>query len=470
LINVIGLAVAMAGAIQSVKRSLPGNQAARGILHVPYTYFPDPCGGTEVYVRGLAQRLSAHGYANAVAAPAAASATYEHAGLPVHRFATDLRPRLDLAYGVPDEIAAEGFRAIVAQARPDIVHLHACTAAVSERLVDVAHAAGARVVFTYHTPTASCARGTMMLFGETPCDGFIETKRCTACTLAGLGVWKPVAETIGTLSAVLRARVAEKAARLGLPKALRIPPLIASHRRAFDRFMGKIDHVVAVCQWVYDLLVRNGVQPDKITLSRQGIAQPAQPSWPRASRPVGEPLRLAYFGRIDRAKGPDLLARALALIPHANVRVDFFVVRQDCGKHLDYDWLVARSHEDMRIALNAPVPPVAVTHTMADYDLIAVPSRWLETGPLVVLEAFAARVPVLGADLGGIIELVRDGVDGILVAADDPEAWAATIARLAEDRSIVDALHAGILPPRSMDAAADDMAKIYAQMLGEAEP
>ena len=68
-------------------------------------------------------------------------------------------------------IAAEGFRTIVAQVRPDIVHLHARTAAVSERLVDVAHAAGARVVFTYHTPTVSCARGTMMLFGDTPCDG-----------------------------------------------------------------------------------------------------------------------------------------------------------------------------------------------------------------------------------------------------------------------------------------------------------
>ena len=158
-----------------MKWSMPGNQAVGGILHVPYTYFPDPCGGTEVYVRGLAQRLSALGYANAVAAPAAESATYEHAGLLVHRFATALRARLDLAYGVPDEVAAQGFRTIVAQARPDIVHLHARTAAVSERLVDVAHAAGARVVFTYHTPTASCVRGTMMLFGETPCDGIVET-------------------------------------------------------------------------------------------------------------------------------------------------------------------------------------------------------------------------------------------------------------------------------------------------------
>src|SRR6266567_7635823 len=123
-------------------RSMPEMQGAGSILHVPYTYFPDPCGGTEVYVRGLAQRLSALGYVNTIAAPAAASAAYEHAGLPVHRFATDLSPRLDLAYGVPDEIAAEGFRTVVARARPDIVHLHARTSAVSEKLIDIAHAGG----------------------------------------------------------------------------------------------------------------------------------------------------------------------------------------------------------------------------------------------------------------------------------------------------------------------------------------
>ena len=57
----------------------------------------------------------------------------------------------------------------------------------SERLVDIAHAADARVIFTYHTPTASCARGTMMLFGKTPCDGVIEAKRCVGCASCGVG-------------------------------------------------------------------------------------------------------------------------------------------------------------------------------------------------------------------------------------------------------------------------------------------
>jgi glycosyltransferase involved in cell wall biosynthesis len=455
----------MAGVVESMKWSMRGNQAAGGILHVPYTYFPDPCGGTEVYVRDLAQRLSALGFANAVAAPAAASATYEHAGMPVHRFATDLRPQLDLAYGVPDEIAAEDFRTIVAQARPDIVHLHARTAAVSERLVDVGHAAGARVVFTYHTPTASCARGTMMLFGEKPCDGVIETKRCMACVLAASGMPKPLARAAAAVPETVYARAAAITEPSRPLSALRMPGLIASGRRRFFDFIGKVDHVVAVSQWVSDVLRRNAVPIAKITLSRQGIGAPEQVPRPTVLRGQGWPLKIAYFGRIDRAKGPDLLARALKMIPKALVQVDIFAIRQAAGPDQVYDWLAAHAQQDPRLILRTAVAPDKVVGVMADYDLIAVPSRLLETGPLVALEAFAAGVPVLGANLGGIAELVRDGVDGILVAPDDAAAWAATIRRLAEDRHVIDALRARIAAPRTMDAAADDMATLYARIL-----
>jgi glycosyltransferase involved in cell wall biosynthesis len=458
------------GVVESMKRCVLGNQVAGGILHVPYTYFPDPCGGTEVYVRGLAQRLSALGYANAVAAPAAASATYEHAGLPVHRFATDMRPRLDLAYGVPDEIAAEGFRTIIDQARPDIVHLHARTAAVSERLVDVAHAAGARVVFTYHTPTASCVRGTMLLFGETPCDGVIETKRCMACALAASGMPKPLARTMATVPGSFYARAAAITGQSNALSQLRIPSLIASGRRRFLDFIGKVDHVVAVSQWVSEVLRRNTVPVAKITLSRQGISAPPQISRPTVLREQAGPLKIAYFGRLDHTKGPDLLARALKKIPATLVQVDIFAIRQAAGPDRIHDWLAAQAQQDPRLSLRPAIAPDSVIGVMADYDLIAVPSRWLETGPLVVLEAFAAGVPVLGANLGGIAELVHDGVDGILVAPDDAAAWAAMIRLLAEDQHVIEALRARIAPPRTMDAAADDMATLYARILQRPSP
>jgi glycosyltransferase involved in cell wall biosynthesis len=86
------------------------------------------------------------------------------------------------------------------------------------------------------------------------------------------------------------------------------------------------------------------------------------------------------------------------------------------------------------------------------------------------LKLFTAGVPVLGANLGGITELVCEGADGILVAPDDAASWATTIGRPAEDRHVIDALRARIAPPRTMSAAADDMAALYARILPGSSP
>ena len=43
-----------------------------------------------------------------------------------------------------------------------------------------------------------------------------------------------------------------------------------------------------------------------------------------------------------------------------------------------------------------------------DYDLLVIPSLWLETGPLVALEALASRIPVAGTNQGGIKEMLEN--------------------------------------------------------------
>jgi glycosyltransferase involved in cell wall biosynthesis len=413
-------------------------------------------------VRGLARRLAERGYPSAIAAPARQPVVYRDAGLPVHRFAVDPAQGLAHAYGTPDEVAAAGFASIIAKLRPLIVHLHARSSAVSERVIDIAHDAGAAVVFTYHTPTASCARGTMMLYGEQPCDGTIEARRCTACALAAHGASVPTAGLAAAVPGAVAQALASWQVESRPLSRLRIPGLLAGARQRFDRFMDKADRVVAVSEWVREVLRRNGVPDGKIALSRQGVDDALTP----AEFPIpytSGPLRIAYFGRIDRAKGPDLLARALALLPKADVRIDIHGVRQP-GSEGDARWLERQSKWDTRLSMLPAVAPGEVLRVMTGFDVVAIPSRWLETGPLVALEAFAARVPVLGASHGGIAEIVRDGIDGLLVAPDDPAAWAAAIDRLAADRTLVHRLRAGIAPPRTMSAAADDMAELYARI------
>ena len=378
------------------------------------------------------------------------------------------RPDLAQAYGAPDRQVAHSFGMLLARLRPRIVHLHARTAAVSEALVDAAHTAGAKVVFTYHTPTVSCVRGTMMWMGRSMCDGRLDRRRCSACTLAAhgmppllRGVVACAPEAIGNM--VARTRWAGRAA-----VALRLPGLIEAAHQGFRDMMRKVDRVVAVCLWARNVLRLNGVPDDKLVLCRQGL--PGCGARQAIRRPAARDgsasgvLRLGYFGRLDPAKGIDILIDALRRIPAAPLLLDIFAVRQ-AGSEPYASRLIRRAAGDRRIVFRAALPPEAVREAMRRCDIVAVPSRVLETGPLVVLEAFDAGTPVLGVGLGGVAELVSDGIDGLLVRPDDPAAWAGAILDLANCPDKVARLRTGIRPPRTIEAVASDMAEVYRSLV-----
>jgi glycosyltransferase involved in cell wall biosynthesis len=431
------------------------------VLHVPYTYWPDAVGGTEIYVAALVRELQELGVESGVAAPGRAKDSAPDSG--VFRWSVDDKVH-DAAYGRPDPASATAFRNILARTRPHIVHLHARTSAVSSLLLREARAAGARTVFTYHTPSASCMRGTMMLEGREPCDGILDGARCTRCVLQKQGVPGWAADLLCHLPRGVGGAASSAGLKGGPVLALRMRQLVDDANGDTREFLALADRVIAVCDWVADVLRRNGVRESRLVLNRQGIASTAASDTPSPSEREG-PLRIACFGRIDPAKGIDILIRAVSAV--SGVELDVFGVSQ--GRE-DYDFraLNRLAAANPRCRLRASVTADEVAMEMKKADLVAVPSIGLETGPLVVLEAFAAGTPVLGSRLGGIAEIVRDGVDGVLVSAGDIGDWESTIRRLAENRGSISSLRAGIRPPRTMRDVAVDMNRVYAELLSDA--
>src|SRR5206468_5235849 len=116
---------------------------------------------------------------------------------------------------------------------------------------------------------------------------------------------------------------------------------------------------------------------------------------------------------------------------------------------------------DQRISFLSPVPHDQVISLLREYHVLAVPSRWLETGPLVILESFAAGTPVIGSDLGGIADLVRREGNGLLVEAQSIPAWVEALRRCAEDRGLLARLRRGVDSPRRMMDVAQEIAQLY---------
>src|SRR5262249_6140863 len=166
----------------------------------------------------------------------------------------------------------------------------------------------------------------------------------------------------------------------------------------------------------------------------------------------------------DPTKGVDLLIEAVRRAPAANVRLAVYGVRQPGSEGLATQ-LEKAAADDPRISMQPVLRREAGVDAMGTFNFVVVPPGWLETGPLVVLESFAAGTPVLGARLGGIAELVTEGVDGVLVTPDDPAAWSSAITELAGNPNRALRLRAGVRPPRGMDDVAAEMVTLYRQCL-----
>jgi glycosyltransferase involved in cell wall biosynthesis len=438
------------------------------ILHLSFGFPPDPPGGTELYVASLCRELQGLGVESVVAAPGRRNEAYRVQGIPVRRFAIDQRTMLvGELYGEGDVRAADAFDQILEDERPDLVHQHALTSACSLRIARRVKNRGLPLVFTYHTPTTSCTRGTLMESGRAVCDGRLDAARCAACTLQGLGA--------GPVTSRLFARTPEVAGTLlawaglhgGAWTALRMRNLIGRQHQAITAFFDLADRVVALAPWVRDVLAANGVASGKIVDCAHGIAD--RPAGRRTSRFVpGRTLRIAHLGRLDPVKGTELLILALERIPDAAIELDIYGVVQDEAASLLFSNLQQLSQRDCRVQFFEPLAREDVVDRLTSYDVVAVPSQWMETGPLVVLEAFAAGVPVIGSDLGGIADKVRDGVNGVLVRPHNSiEAWTSALSRLCGDRGLLRRLAEGIAPIRSATDVAREMASLYRGLVPE---
>ncbi len=437
------------------------------VIQVPFCFHPDAVGGTEVYVEGLAHQLMEQGLQVLVCAPAEHDEAYSYGGLQVRRFAVaDEVTDVAELYGDGDKKVAESFAHILEDEKPSVVHMHAFTRAVSVRLMREAKRRDLPVVFTYHTPTVSCLRGTLMHWGADVCDGTLRPGVCSSCALHGRGLHKAISSVIGRLPPALGGLVSKAGLSGRLWTGLRMSQLVSLRHAAFQSLMAEVDAVVVLCQWTKEVLERNGVMSSKITVSPHGLAEqtPVDGAGVAELSSCGGRLRIAFLGRLDRTKGPDLLIRAVRSLRDAALELHLYGITQG-GSEIEFlEKLRAMAANDTRIVFHPPVSPGDVQTVLRSYHALAVPSQWLETGPLVVLEAFAAGVPVIASDLGGLREIVQDGVNGFLVEHSSPDAWCKVLGRLAENNGLLARLRSGIRPARSMAVVAEEMAAIYERL------
>jgi glycosyltransferase involved in cell wall biosynthesis len=408
------------------------------ILQAVGWYYPDSWGGTEIYVAALAGRLRAAGHEVAIAAPDAshvAERRYEHDGIPVYRYPIPASPTRAEAQGSTIVRGAERFHRWIDAFRPDVAHFHTFVTGLGLAEVDAARRAGARVIVTTHAATLGfiCARGTMMRMGLELCDGLTEERKCHACMLQHRGMPSAAAQIIASTPSPLAEMMRRLPGRAGAVFSL--PSFIRDQKARQQRLLASADRFVLLTDWAGKTVIANDAPAGKVMVNRLGIATrlPAPKPGPDA-RPTRLPLRLAYLGRFEAIKGPHDFVRALtSLPPDLRFRAALIGPVFTTAEQTVVDELRELIGADPRITIGAPVPHAAVPRALADMDVLCCPSVVAEGGPTVAIEAHAVGTPVIGSRIGGLAELVTDGVNGRLVAPGDWRALAAVVQDIVRD-------------------------------------
>ena len=145
---------------------------------------------------------------------------------------------------------------------------------------------------------------------------------------------------------------------------------------------------------------------------------------------------VGVVGRLELEKGHPTLLEAW---PHVLRSVpDAYLIVVGEGSRLDALHDIARDmkilHRVVFTGRRDDIPAVT-----AAFDVAVLPS-YREAQGLTILEAMALSRPVVASNVGGIPEMIQDGVNGLLVPPHDPPALAAAIVRLLQDHPLADML------------------------------
>ena len=443
--------------------------AALKIVHVCGWYFPDSLGGTEAYVEAVTARLRAAGHEVLIAAPdpgAAAPRRYDHRHVPVFRYPIAADPTRAEAQHVVPVRGAEHLHAWLAETAADVVHFHTFVTGVGPHEIRAARATGARVIATTHAGSLGflCQRGTMMRWGRTLCDGVVTAAKCAACELQHRGLPRPAADLIGLIPPGVG-----RAARIVPGKAgtlFGMSDLIARNQEMQRRMLADVDAFVVLTAWAERVLTSSAGVENTIVVNRLGVRASASDlrCW-RAlpPHPISSPLRIAYVGRFEAIKGVHDLARAVAALGRsAPIRVEFRGPVNHIGELEVVNELKAIVGPDAWVTFGDPIESERIFEYLRGIDLLCCPSRTLEGGPTVALEAMAVGTPVIGTRQGALSEMIEDGANGRLVPPADWRALARALREVAANAAeIIPRWRAALPPMRSMDDVVDDYLRLY---------
>lgn len=283
--------------------------------------------------------------------------------------------------------ARDEVRRILRDARPDVMHVHNLYPQLSPSILEAAREEGVPVVMSVQDFKLTCPTAQHLRGGEV----------CEKC-LGGHEQWCAIHNCRGSRA-------------MSVAYAVRN----AWHRRRRTIHDG-VAAFLCCSKFVADQHVRGGLPAERVHVLNNFCDLPDAP----ARTSPGE--YVAYVGRISPEKGIPILIEAarrtglpVKIAGDASAMPELL---KDVPVNVEFVGRVSRG---------------AMPEFLMRARMLAVPSIWYEAFGIVCAEAMAYRLPVIASRMGGLPEVVDDGVTGLTVKAGDASAWADALQRVWDD-------------------------------------
>jgi glycogen synthase len=197
------------------------------------------------------------------------------------------------------------------------------------------------------------------------------------------------------------------------------------------------DRLIALSHHEETLLRRMGHSRERIVRIPLWIDVPYIEQVPHASSPAADfsSPHVLFLGQLKERKGYDTLARAMPLVLQRCPTASFLFAGQNPARAQHLLDIAAEGGVQDRLILLGRVDEEEKVRLMRSSDCLVYPTRYESFG-LPPLEAMAAGCPVVASDIPVVNEMITDGVNGVLVAPEDPAALAGGILRVLGDAEL----------------------------------
>lgn len=245
---------------------------------------------------------------------------------------------------------------------------------------------------------------------------------------------------------------------------------------ALDRFvlreqhlkalLSTVDHFVAPSRFLRQRFIDWGLAEEAISVIPNGLPRRDASA---ASNRIGQDRPVfGYFGNLNPWKGVPVLLEAARQLIAEGLEFELRVHGGAPFQSESFLETIGRLFDETTptVQRSGPYRREDVADLVAAVDCTIVPSVWWENAPLVIGEAQAQRRPVIASNIGGMAEMVADGVNGLTVPPNDPRALAAAMRRIVKDPGLRGRLSANARKPDDIGTTA----RRYLELIDAIEP